>query len=94
MTLLNVFSANPLMKAARSIGRSSGRNADRMQIVEVGLPDVRVRRVAIVIACVEAFRISGFGEQLLGFFRAVDRRRRLPKNSWWSGTIGLPVISE
>jgi hypothetical protein len=65
-----------------------------MQIVEDGLPDIRVRRVAIVIACVEAFGVSRFGEQLLGLFRVVDRRRRLPEELVVIRNDRVPVISE
>ena len=54
-------------------------DANRMQIVEDRLSDVCVGRVAKVIACVKAFGVSRFGEQLLRFLRIVSRRGRLPE---------------
>ena len=56
-------------------------NADRLEIIENRLADVRVRRVAIIIAGIEALGVARLGEQLLGLVRVVYRVRGCQKNS-------------
>ena len=56
-----------------------GADADGLQVVQDRLGQVRVGRVAEVLARVEAARVAGLGEQPLGTGRIIGDRRRLPE---------------
>src|SRR5262249_13830545 len=63
----------------RTLERSEPRlNADRLEVVDHGLPDTGEGGVAGVIACVKAVRVTGLGEQTFGAKGIVRVARRLP----------------
>src|SRR5215472_10841530 len=52
---------------------------DRLKVVEHRLGDIRVRRIAVEFAGVEAAGKAGLSQQLFGLGRVIYRRRRLPE---------------
>src|SRR5215470_6261095 len=54
-------------------------DAYRLEVVHHDLGEVRVGGVAIEVACVEAVRVAGVAEELLGARDVEDRGRRLPE---------------
>src|SRR5438874_1854277 len=55
-----------------------GADPDLAQIVDDRLAEIGVGRVAIIFTRVEAVRMTGLRQKLLGLFRIVDRLWRLP----------------
>src|SRR5262245_59521930 len=55
-----------------------GADPHGLQVVERGLGEVRIRRIAEVLPGVETVRMAGLGEQFSRLFRIVRRLRRLP----------------
>jgi hypothetical protein len=54
-------------------------DTDSLQVVDDSLANIRVRRVAVVIAGVKPLGVARLGEQVLRFVRVVDRGRGLPE---------------
>src|SRR6516164_5153528 len=54
-------------------------DADCLKVVQHPLADIRIGRVAVIIAAVKALRETSLSEELLALVGVVDRRRRLPE---------------